>query len=85
MGAISGIDWASDWHDVHITNEHGALLAAEQFSHDESGISALIELLLAQHVECCAIEHPDGLLVGRLLASRHRCAGDPPQPGQGGA
>ena len=69
MGAISGIDWASDWHDIHITNEHGEPLAAAQFSHDERGISALIELLLAHRVECCAIERPDGLLVGRLLAA----------------
>jgi transposase len=69
MGAICGIDWASDWHDVHITSEQGALLATEQFSHDETGVSALIELLLAQRVECCAIERPDGLLVGRLLAA----------------
>jgi transposase len=69
MRAISGIDWASDWHDVHITDEHGALLAAEQFSHDETGISALIKLMLGYRVECCAIERPDGLLVGRLLAA----------------
>jgi transposase len=69
MGAISGIDWASDWHDVHIADEHGALLAAEQFTHDERGVSALVELLLHQRVECCAIERPDGLLVGRLLAA----------------
>ncbi len=32
MGAICGIDWASEWHDVHIADEQGALLAAEQFS-----------------------------------------------------
>jgi transposase len=69
MGATCGIDWASDWHDVHIADEHGQLLAAEQFSHDETGISALIKLLLAHRVECCAIERPDGLLVGRLLAA----------------
>jgi transposase len=69
MGAISGIDWASDWHDVHIADEHGELLAAEQFSHDERGVSALIALLLAKRVECCAIERPDGLLVGRLLGA----------------
>lgn len=68
MGAICGIDWASDWHDVHITDENGALLTAEQFSHDEVGVSALIALLLGHRVECCAIERPDGLLVGRLLA-----------------
>ncbi|HEX3520461.1 MAG TPA: IS110 family transposase [Solirubrobacteraceae bacterium] len=69
MGAICGIDWASDWHDVHITDENGALLTAEQFSHDEVGVSALIALLLDHRVECCAIERPDGLLVGRLLAA----------------
>jgi transposase len=69
MRAISGIDWASDWHDVHITDELGSVLAAQQFSHDERGISALIELLRSHQVECCAIERPDGLLVGRLLAA----------------
>lgn len=68
MGAFCGIDWASDWHDVHITDELGGELAARQFSHDERGISALVALLQAHAVECCAIERPDGLLVGRLLA-----------------
>jgi transposase len=69
MGAISGIDWASDWHDVHIADERGELLAAERFGHDELGVSALIALLLDRRVECAAIERPDGLLVGRLLAA----------------
>ena len=66
MGAICGIDWASDWHDVRISDQDGALLAAEQFSHDEAGVSALIALLVDRRVECAAIERPDGLLVGRL-------------------
>jgi transposase len=69
VGAISGIDWASDWHDVHITDELGRTLAAGQFAHNEDGISALMELLRLHAVECCAIERPDGLLVGRLLAA----------------
>ncbi len=69
MGAISGIDWASEWHDVHIADEHGAVLAIERFAHDERGIGALVELLLTHQVECVAIERPDGLLVGRLLAA----------------
>lgn len=69
MGAICGIDWASEWHDVHIADEQGGLLVAEQFSHDERGISALIALLEAHTVQCCAIERPDGLLVGRLLSA----------------
>lgn len=69
MGAICGIDWASDWHDVHVTDEQGELLVADKFSHDERGVIALITLLLDKRVECCAIERPDGLLVGRLLAA----------------
>jgi transposase len=69
VGAISGIDWASEWHDVHVCAEAGGLLAAERFSHDERGISALIELLHRHHVDYCAIERPDGLLVGRLLGA----------------
>jgi len=69
VGAISGIDWASDWHDIHIADQQGAVLATRQFSHDERGICALIELLLSHEVELCAIERPDGLLVGRLLSA----------------
>lgn len=83
MGAICGIDWASDWHDVHITDENGALLTAEQFSHDEVGVSALIALLLGHRVECCAIERPDGALGRKVARGRDRRARDPPQPGQG--
>ena len=51
------------------SRSEGKLLAAEQFSHDEIGVSALIALLLDRRVECAAIERPDGLLVGRLLAA----------------
>lgn len=69
MGAISGIDWASDWHDVHIADEQGGVLAAERFAHDEHGISTLIALLETHAVQCCAIERPDGLLVSRLLGA----------------
>jgi hypothetical protein len=84
--AICGIDWASDWHDVHVSDEFGGVLAAEQFSHDEYGIGALIGLLLEHRVEVCAIERPDGLLVGRLLAAGisilaiHRTSSRPPRP-----
>jgi len=69
VGAICGIDWASDWHDVHIADQQGIVLAAEQFAHDERGIGALIALLEAHAVQCCAIERPDGLLVGRLMGA----------------
>ena len=70
MAAVCGIDWAAEHHDVRIADEHtGALLAERRFAHDEDGIGALIELLLGQRVARVAIERPDGLLVGRLLAA----------------
>ena len=69
MPAISGIDWASEWHDVRVSDRAGVMLAEQRFAHDEAGLLALIELLLEHQVACVAIERPDGLLVGRLLAA----------------
>src|SRR3954452_6051687 len=70
MTAVSGIDWAAEHHDVRIADEHSdAALAERRFAHDEAGIEALIELLIARRVARVAIERPDGLLVGRLLAA----------------
>jgi transposase len=70
MGAICGIDWASDWHDVRIADaDSGEKIVQRRFAHDEQGISALVDELVAQQVERVAIERPDGLLVGRLLAA----------------
>jgi transposase len=70
MPAISGIDWAADWHDVRIVDaDSGELLVESRFAHDEAGVGALVELLIAQRVARVAIERPEGLLVGRLLAA----------------
>ncbi|MGH2967520.1 MAG: IS110 family transposase [Solirubrobacteraceae bacterium] len=69
MAAICGIDWADEWHDVRIADQAGAPLAQRRFAHDETGIGALIALLNERAVELAAIERPDGLLVGRLLAA----------------
>jgi transposase len=69
MAAICGIDWAAEFHDVHVSDAHGLVLAAERFCHDEGGLQALIGLLQRHHVARVAIERPDGLLVGRLLAA----------------
>jgi transposase len=70
MAAISGIDWAAAFHDVRIADtDTGALLAERRFAHDEAGIGGLLELLADHAVELVAIERPDGLLVGRLLAA----------------
>lgn len=70
MAAISGIDWASEHHDVRIVDdETGELLVARRVTHDEGGVAELCALLVSNRVACCAIERPDGLLVGRLLAA----------------
>jgi len=69
MPAICGIDWASQWHDVRISDRAGTMLAEQRFAHDEAGLLALIGLLFEHQVACVAIERPDGLLVGRLLAA----------------
>jgi len=68
--AICGIDWASEWHDVQIADaDSGEKIAQRRFAHDEAGVSALVDELVARRVERVAIERPDGLLVGRLLAA----------------
>jgi len=70
MRAICGIDWASQWHDVRIADAGtGEKLVQRRFAHDEAGVSALVDELIAYDVERVAIERPDGLLVGRLLAA----------------
>lgn len=69
MPAISGIDWASEWHDVRVSDRAGTMLAQQRFTHDEPGLQAMIALLLEHQVALVAIERPDGLLVGRLLAA----------------
>jgi transposase len=69
MPAVCGIDWADDWHDARVSDADGMPLAQQRFSHDEGGITALLALLSEHAVELVAIERPDGLLVGRLLAA----------------
>jgi transposase len=69
MPAICGLDWASEWHDICIADEDGRMLSERRFTDDEAGLGALIALLLEHRVARVAIERPDGLLVGRLLAA----------------
>jgi transposase len=69
MPAICGLDWASEWHDVCIADRDGRLRAERRFTHDEAGLGALIALLIEHRVARVAIERPEGLLVGRLLAA----------------
>ena len=70
MGAIGGIDWAKDFADVRVARAGtGELVFERRFAHDEDGVRALIAALGAERVQRVAIERPDGLLVGRLLAA----------------
>jgi transposase len=69
MAAICGIDWADEWHDVRVVDGEGELRCQQRYAHDEAGIAALIALLIEHAVTLAAIERPDGLLVGRLLAA----------------
>jgi transposase len=64
----AGIDWASEAHEVCISEEGEAI---ERFSatHDEQGIVALARRLAQIGVARVAIERPDGILVERLLAA----------------
>jgi transposase len=69
MGNCAGLDWAADKHDLAIADERGRLICERVIDHDAAGIDELVDLLVHQQVERLAIERPDGLLVGRLLAA----------------
>jgi transposase len=68
MSAICGIDWADEWHDVRIDDGTGEALLERRFAHTEAGIDALLGALVEREVKLVAIERPEGVLVGRLLA-----------------
>jgi transposase len=63
----AGIDWASEEHALCVVDETGASVVGELFSHEESGIRALVARLRTLGVCRVAIERPEGLLVDRLL------------------
>jgi transposase len=67
-GKTGGIDWASEAHEVCISEE-GQVLERFSAGHDERGIAALAKRLVRASVERVAIERPDGILVERLLAA----------------
>jgi transposase len=67
-GRTAGIDWASEAHEVCISDEGRV---SERFSapHDERGIAILAGKLAKLDICRVAIERPDGILVERLLAA----------------
>lgn len=67
-GMTAGIDWASEAHEVCISEE-GEVLERFSVAHDERGIAGLSRRLAKLGVDRVAIERPDGILVERLLAA----------------
>jgi transposase len=64
----AGIDWASEAHEVCIS-EQGRATQRFSVAHDERGIAGLGRRLAELGVDRVAIERPDGILVERLLAA----------------
>jgi transposase len=68
MGSnYAGVDWASEKHDVLVSDEAGEELLSTTFAHDETGLRSLCRTLVRMKVQLVAIERPDGVLVERLL------------------
>jgi transposase len=67
MERCAGIDWASEEHALCVVEETGESVAGELFSHEESGVRALVARMRVLGVCRVAIERPDGLLVDCLL------------------
>lgn len=66
MAPTGGIDWASEAHEICVSEE-GRVLERFSAAHDERGIASLAERLSRAGVCRVAIERPDGILVERLL------------------
>ena len=66
-GAVAGVDWAKDAHEVLVADREGERLWGETVSHDEAGIARLCKTLVTLGVVRVAVERPDGLLIERLL------------------
>ena len=64
----AGIDWASEAHEVCISEE-GRVTQRFSVAHEERGIVELARKLRGAGVARVAIERPDGVLVERLLAA----------------
>ena len=68
MAPTGGIDWASEAHEVCISDE-GRVTGRFSPAHDEEGMIELVTRLDRAGVARVAIERPDGILVERLLGA----------------
>lgn len=71
MAIYVGIDWASEHHDVYVTNDQAEKLGAFRIGHTVEGLATLkrrVQELCSDPTELrIAMERPDGLLVASLL------------------
>ena len=67
MGAVAGVDWASEHNDLRISGPSGQQILELRLAGDEAGIARLVALCVEHEVEVVGIERPEGLLVDRLL------------------
>jgi transposase len=68
----TGIDWASDHHDVCVVDDNGTVLGEKQFEHSGAGIQKCIDWLLQlaggdASAIAVAIEVPHGAVVESLI------------------
>jgi transposase len=68
MAPTGGIDWASEAHEVCISEE-GRVSGRFSPAHDEEGMVELVTRLTRAGVARVAIERPDGIVIERLLAA----------------
>ena len=45
MGNCAGVDWASEKHDVRVSNAAGEELLSASFAHEEAGLRSLCAAL----------------------------------------
>lgn len=62
-----GIDWATDKHDLCLTDEDGRIISQFQITHDMHGFEALHDVLKLLPDVRINIERADGLLVDWLV------------------
>ena len=67
MGAVAGIDWASETHVCCVIDDDGAVVERFEVTHDASSLRALTKRLVRLGVSGVAIERGDGPVVGELM------------------
>ena len=73
-----GIDWATDKHDLCLTDDDGRIISQFQITHDMQGFEALHDVLKLMPDVRINIERADGLLVDWLVQQGYNLYITPP-------